>query len=162
MSIAPAFTAYVESPSEATIRRLQRAIVASPSFNRATAWLDRASELATGDRHDEVIRLVGGLMPGALLCPDAHALLSTAYAGIGDNDLARREAFYAGVAVEAILGSGDGSKARPWVVLHVPDEYAALARLGLACTMQRAVEVDGLVHDELTLSDGTTRWFRFA
>ncbi len=162
MSLSNAFTAYVDAPSDATLRPLHRAIVGSPNFSRATTWLFRATELAAADRHDEVIRLVEGLMPGALFCPDAHALLSTAYAGIGDRGRARREAFYAGLAVEAILASGDGSKARPWVVLHVPDEYAALARFGLAATQQRAVDVDGLVHDELTLSDGSTRWCRFA
>lgn len=162
MSLSSTFTAYVDAPSDATLRPLHRAIVGSPDFNRATTWLLRATELAAASRHDEVIRLVEGLMPGALLCPDAHALLSAAYSGIGDTARARREAFYAGLAVEAILASGDGSRARPWVVLHVPDEYAALARLGLGVTQQRAVDIDGVVHDELTLSDGSTRWCRFA
>ena len=78
MSLSNAFTAYVDAPSDATLRPLHRAIVGSPNFSRATTWLYRATELAAADRHDEVIRLVEGLMPGALFCPDAHALLSTA------------------------------------------------------------------------------------
>lgn len=159
MSLQSAFSAYLDAPGPVRLAELHREITSSHNFLRATVWLERATELADASRHDELIRLLTRLMPGVLLSPTAHAMLSVAYGGIGEREESQRHRFYAEVSLEAIAGSGDGTEERPWRVLHVADEYALLSSLGLAPAGQRSVEMSGRLIDEITVSDGTQRWF---
>lgn len=161
MSIATAFRAYSTSPSTAGLRRLHQEITRSPDFERATTWLPRAQDLMAQERYDEVIRLIMERMPGLVMSPTAHSLLSIAYGEIGDREQSRREAYYTDLAITAIIDSGAGTPTSPWTVLHVADEYAALQHLGLRPVAQ-ASEGDEQVLDTIECSDGSQKWFRFA
>lgn len=158
MDIATAFRTYLDQPSKASLSRLHAAIVASEDFERATPWLSRAEQLLSQERYDEVIRLITQRMPGLLLCPIAHSMLSYSYEQIFETERSRREAYYAGVAMEAILDSGSGTQADPWKVLHVADEYAVLEHRGLEPLGQQSQEESGMF-DVVECSDGSQRWF---
>lgn len=157
MTISTAFTAWVDAPGRATLARLQAEITRDESFDRSSVWQHRAGELMDQQRHDEVIRLIMSRMPGLLLSPAAHAMLAVSYEAIRDTGNARREAFYRDLTVQAVLDSGSGTADAPWLVLHVADEYAALAALGLVPEAQR-VEAHSM--DVITCSDGSERWFK--
>lgn len=158
MTVQTAFTAHVEGPTAHTRTRLQAAVTADPGFQRSTDWLPRAADLLAQDRHDEVIRLLMDRMPGLLLSPVAHGMLARAHAGIHQLDDARREAYYRDVALQAILDSGSGTRAQPWQVLQVADEYTVLDHLGLVPQGQRVEHGDATV-DVITCSDGSERCF---
>lgn len=153
------FTAYLDHPSQTALKTLHAALLKDPGFSRATTWLEHAHDLSMQQRHDEVIRLVLAQMPGALLSPVAHGLLSEAFAGIGDQERSRREAYYAHVAVEAILSSGDGTEPAPWQVLQVADEYAALSNLRLEPVGQAVHQNGGRMYDVISCADGSSRYF---
>lgn len=145
-----------DAPSRA---RLQETVLAQPDFERDTPWLTRAEDLAAQERHDELIRLVAEVMPGAFLCHDAHGLSSWAHRAIGKHEDADRERFFAESALRLIAASGDGTRSRPWQVFHVADEYAFLRRREVTPVAQRA-ENDGLrLYDVLTLASGAEVWF---
>lgn len=160
MDVPSAFNRYLENPSSSSLELLHAAIKQEQGFQRATPWYGRAVELAEQQRHDEVIRLVGGQMLGAFFCPDAHALLSQAHAGIGEQARAQHEGFLAVTAVQAILDSGSGSRAAPWLVLHVPEQYLVMSQVGFVPQSQRFETHDGQDFDIHTDEHGAERWFR--
>lgn len=62
-------------------------------------------------------------------------------------------------AVEEILATGSGTKASPFVVNGVPEEYLVVEHFGKQVVRQRLAEVDGKYCDCLDCSDGTEYWF---
>lgn len=157
--VREALEQYLSSGAHGALAAFHAAMLAQPDFSRATPWFDRAAQLSTQSRYDEVIRLVTAHMPGAFACSDAHLMLSLAFAGIGDENRATREAFYAQVTEQMVRDSGDGTEQRPWQVLHVADEYTLLRSEGVQPTNQRLVERDSRLFDMIACSDGTERWF---
>ncbi|HEY1133608.1 MAG TPA: DUF4919 domain-containing protein, partial [Nocardioides sp.] len=85
--------------------------------------------------------------------PAAHRLLAQAHAALGDTTRSLREARTARLALDSVLGTGDGTVDRPWTVLHLADEYDVLRDLGRRSTGQRLVRREDRwfdVHDTAT------------
>lgn len=159
MTVDDAFRAHLDERSAGSLERLQEAIRREPTFNSQTPWHARANDLLTQGRHDDVIRLINQQMPGAFLCPDAHRMLSHAYEQIRDRERSRYEAYHADAAIDVILGSGDGTRERPWQVQRVVDEYAVLRHARIEPAGQRLIQSERREFDVHDCTDGTERWF---
>ena len=98
-------------------------------------------------------------MPGAFFSPSAHAALAAAHAGLGDDARARAERSLQVLALESIRSTGDGTRAHPWSVLRVSDEYDVLRAAGRVSREQTLLEADGRSLDRHVCDDGSEAWF---
>jgi hypothetical protein len=57
------------------------------------------------------------------------------------------------------VASGDGTRARPWTVLRVSDEYDVLRSLGRRPASQELVGQAGRELDRIECVDGSEAWF---
>jgi hypothetical protein len=143
----------------ATLDALHRTVRSASNYDPNLDVMRTAGPLLEAGRGEEAVAAVRALMPGAFFSPAAHQALAAAHELIGDLNAAERERAIAGLAGEAILASGDGSREQPWVVLRVSDEYDVLRHLGLHADAQRLERADGLTLDRLTCNDGSELWF---
>lgn len=125
---------YLADKTKANAHRLFKAVSALPGFARPTPWLRHADRLGLQQRWDEIIRIIDFAMPGAVLSPAAHSVLSQAYSGLGRAKQALAEAQMYDLSIEVIFKTGEGTKESPWQVLHVADEYLVLQQLNLSAT----------------------------
>jgi hypothetical protein len=117
-----------------------------------------APALSRGD-HAAAATAARRLMPGAFLSPSAHAALAAAHAGLGDDARSRAERRLQALALESIRSTGDGTRAHPWSVLRVSDEYDVLRAERRTPQWQTLVAVDGASLDRHVCDDGSEAWF---
>ena len=159
LSLSELVTAYAETRDPAALERLRAAVASTPGFDpHADLETDGRRLLAAGD-HAGLLTYLRGQMPAAFLSPSAHALLASAHAGLGDEVHATRERRTARLALDAILGSGDGTLEHPWRVLRVSDEYDVLAAQDRRSERQELVVRDGHTLDHHRCTDGSEAWF---
>ena len=77
----------------------------------------------------------------------------------GDAERGAFERDFAQACLRGILASGDGSRASPYRVTHVADEYDVLEAKGKDFAEQRQISGDDGVFDLITCGDGTQLWF---
>lgn len=95
-------------------------------------------------RVEEAKGLLESVLPGWILNPRIHQLISFAWHKLGQEEAAQYELAVAVALLNGILSTGDGSKAQPYLVLYPADEYDLLAYLGTAInavTAQHALPV---------------------
>ncbi len=150
---------YLEHEDDAHLQRLRRAVVEAPTFDPDLDVITELGPLMQQGEHRRVVLALSAKMPGAALNPSAHAMLSEALRGTGDDRAATREDLMARLSVASILATGDGTRERPWSVLRVADEYDVLRARGVTPVSQRA-EVDGArMLDRHETEDGGELWF---
>ena len=97
--------------------------------------------------------------PTLILSPRVHFILSQ----ISElNNNKENVEFYktaALVVLDLIIKSGDGTKKRPYSVLHVSDEYDVIWALKKERSEQELIMDNGYVYDCLTTSDGEKIYF---
>lgn len=150
---------YAESRSADDLQRLRDAIRTSPGFDPGLDVAGAVAGLLAQGAHDDVLTLVHDLMPGAFFSPAAHAALAAAHDGLGDATRAARERRTHALALDSILGTGDGSHEQPWSVLRISDEYDVL-RAQRRVSASQTLIVDGVRSlDRHVCEDGTEAWF---
>ena len=98
-------------------------------------------------------------LPGWILNPGIHQMLSFAWHKLGQEEAAQYEFAVAVALLNAILSTGDGSKAQPYLVLYPTDEYDLLAYLEKRSTSQSLEMLGEKRYDCQTCDDGTEIWF---
>ena len=151
--------AYAESRSAADLERLREVVRTSPGFEPGLDIAGAAAPLFAHNAHEEVLTLVRGLMPGAFFSPSAHAALGAAHDALGDATRARRERRTQALALDSIIGTGDGTRESPWSVLRVSDEYDVLRSQRRASSVQTLVVDGDRSLDRHVCDDGTEAWF---
>jgi hypothetical protein len=157
-SVKELFVQYLQSPSPETFERLRRAAAASPQYNPYSDGLSRAGALVGEEKFQEALDLIESVMPCWIMNPGMHMLASFAHHKLGHEKEAECEAMFCRALIDGILATGDGSRARPYKVMYVRDEYDVLEHLGKKRNVQALVG-DGVPMDEMTCEDGTVLWF---
>jgi hypothetical protein len=158
-SIADLALVYAGTRSVSDLLRLRDAVRRSPGFDPGLDVVGAVSPaLARGD-HAEAVAIVERLMPGAFFSPSAHAALAAAHAALGDEPRARAERRTQVLALESIRSTGDGTRARPWSVLRISDQYDVLRADRRTSREQTLVTVDGRLLDRHVCDDGSEAWF---
>lgn len=148
---------YLAEPGPGTLAALRSAVRASATFD-PDLDLGRITRLLDGEP-EAAARALAAMMPGALLSPAAHAGLALALDRLGRAPEATRQRTLARAAVLGILATGDGTRARPWTVLRVSDEYDVLRSLGRRPVSQELVGGAGRELDRIACADGSEAWF---
>ena len=97
--------------------------------------------------------------PNLLLSPLAHLLLSAALKEEGNEKAADLERFICFRCVDGIGLTGDGTRARPYLVLRTSDEYDMLNAQGKQFASQHLVHEGGKSYDRMVCADDSELWF---
>lgn len=150
---------YADRRDEESLQRLRRVVLRDPGHDPGLDLLaETAAARARADQRD-VLASVTRHMPGAFFSPTAHLLLSGAHEALGEVERAARERRTARLALDSILGTGDGSLERPWSVLRVSDEYDVLRARRRTSRRQTQVNRQGRALDHHRLDDDSEAWF---
>ena len=153
------FADFPADPSGEKFLRLRDLVVAAPDYDFYSTGLDELADLVEEGIHDAVPDKLSELMPGWLLSPRAHLLAEHAARQTGNAEAADRERYVARACLNGLFASGDGTRAQPYRVTHVADEYDLLDALGKEAKSQRQIAGDDGVFDRIACGDGSEVWF---
>jgi hypothetical protein len=142
-----------------TFMSLRDAMIQSPDYDPYDHYQSEAHALLGEGEFEKVTEYLTSKMPGWILNPGIHKLLSFALHKLGDEERARMEFLLARAFLNGILSTGDGSEARPYLVSSVTDEYDVLEHLGKSLRQQSLVENEGRRCDRFDCEDGSQIWF---
>jgi len=148
-----------QTRAAADLASLRDAVRGAEGFDPGTDPVAAAAPALSRGDHEQAAAAVQALMPGAFFSPSAHAALAAAHAGLGDDARARAERSLQVLALESIRSTGDGTRAHPWSVLRVSDEYDVLRAAGRVSREQTLLEADGRSLDRHVCDDGSEAWF---
>lgn len=154
MSTSHLFEQWANRPTREGLERLQDAVQAEPLYDPYRDLTGTVTPLLDEARHAAAKGSLLEVMPAHVLSPGAHAMLARAHEGLGDHARAGMERRLMTLTMQVILHSGDGTATRPFVVLATSDEYDVLEVLGFHRSTQATTDVDGLLSDVFTDSDG--------
>jgi hypothetical protein len=159
-SVEDAFGRYVRDPAPAIYLELRSAVAASSQYDPYSSEFDEINELLEAARYSEALAIIHKDMRKYLLTPRAHYLAAFTYSKLGDEKYEHMEAFLASLMLDGLLGTGDGSEERPYLVTQVTDEYDILRHLGKTPSSQSLIDKeDGRHFDLVRCTDGTSLWF---
>jgi predicted Zn-dependent protease len=150
---------YLKERSAARFLQLRDAVARSPSYAPYASRLDPAHQLLDQGKFDEARQHLLSLLPNWLLNPGIHQLLSFVHHKLGEDRRAQFERAMAQAMLRGILSTGDGSAARPYLVLRTADEYDVLRHLGKRSRQQALVQEGERRYDRQDCDDGSEIWF---
>lgn len=151
---------YMANPSKKSYLRLRQTLVGNNDFNPYSDDLDEISELIQGNMFQQALDKICRSMTNLMLSPRAHMFTSIAYAKLGNEKECQMEKNIYKACISGILLTGDGSKAKPYFVTSVTDEYDVLFALKKELFRQSLTkEQGGRRYDVLELTDGTQLYF---
>lgn len=150
---------YLAEPSPALFQELSDEIVRSGNYQPSAHPLRIAAGLEAEGRAAQVRTALEAMLPGALLNPGIHLLLSEAYRQLGQTEDAHREIVWYQAVMSGILQTGDGSIQHPWRVLMISDEYDVLRALHQTSIRQELVTTLTGDCDKQVCEDGTEYFF---
>jgi hypothetical protein len=150
---------FLQEQTLETFMLLRDAVLASPDYDPYNHYQSEAHALLEREEFAQVTEYLMSKIPGWILNPGIHKLLSFALHKLGDEERARMEFLLARAFLDGILLTGDGSEARPYLVSSVTDEYDVLDHLGKSLRQQSLVEKKGRRCDRFECEDGSQIWF---
>jgi hypothetical protein len=153
------FLEFVSAPGPETFLAVRSAVVADPAYQPYGDDLDELTELVERGAFTEVGPRFQQGLPTLLLSPRAHFLASAAAGELGDDETAQMERHLLFLCAQGILGTGDGSRERPYLVTSTTDEYSILGILRLAPVGQSLLSDGDRRLDEQRCEDGTVVYF---
>jgi Domain of unknown function (DUF4919) len=153
------FRNYVTKPSIDNYLQLREAVAASPEYAPYGTSPDKACPLFDEGKFEEATALLRELIGNFLLNPRLHQFLSFAWHQQGNEDKAGFEFGIAKRCLDGILLTGSGEKEKPYLVLHVEDEYDVLRHLQKKPQTQSLVRDAERAYDVFQCEDGSSIWF---
>jgi len=154
-----AFFTFVSEPTPEHYLAVRRAVVTHPDFDPYGDGLRGLRDAYEADELARVPDLFAATVPTLLLSGEAHFILALTHEKAGNAELCQMEKFLAFRCVSGILGTGDGSRERPYLVTGTADEYDVLNALSKQSTTQSPHhEADGRVLDCQRADSGDV-WF---
>jgi hypothetical protein len=155
-----AFANFLDNPSGDTFLELRELVLEQPEYDFHSRSLADLQDLAATGQLAAVPDELSEAMPNWLLSPRIHLLVGQAAEQRGDAETAQRELFLAQACLKGLVESGDGSRARPYRITHVADEYDLLESLGKELDRQRSVDDDPAGPlDLIVCTDGSELYF---
>lgn len=153
------FLAFVTEPTPENYLAVRQAVISHPDYNPYGDALRDLRDAYEANEYARVHELFGTHIATLLLSGEAHFIVALAHDKLGRDDLCKMEKFLAFRCVSGILGSGDGSRERPYLVTSTADEYDALNALSKQPRGQSLHrEEDGRALDRQQV-DGGDVWF---
>lgn len=151
-----ALLAWMKNPKLEGFLALRQQIVRSPDYQpyKEPRPLDELRQAVGERRHKDILTIFEQEGISLLLSPEAHMAVTIAHKHLGNSELELQSRWLSKLCGEAIEQSGDGSLDRPYLVLHINDEYDFLRRHELVPAQQSLVHHGGRSLDVMTLNTG--------
>jgi hypothetical protein len=153
------FHSFIEEPTPDNYLRLRKLVLQDRSYRASATGFDDATLLIAQGRHTEAWTWLKGAVTSWLLSPKVHQLAAEVAHALHDAESERREVLAYYRCIEGILGTGDGSRDRPYLITHAGDEYDLLEYLERKLRGQELVLSAGRSLERLDCQDGTELWF---
>lgn len=151
---------YLQEQSPESFLQLRDAVAASSSYAPySDSYVETAHSLLKQEKFEEAIDYLMSMMLNWFLNPGIHKLVSFASHKLSKSDDAQFEYTLAMLFLKGILSTGDGSETRPYLVLHIRDEYDVLEHLGKEPVRQSLVNKGNRHYDRQDCKDGSQIWF---
>ena len=139
--------------------QFRKKIINSNKYNPYAHLPQQLDAHLVNNQIDDAVALYKSNWQGLILSPRVHLSLST-IADIKNNQKAKKFSERAAFTlIDLICKSGDGSKERPYHVLHISDEYDVLIFHRKEMAEQALVSENGRFYDCLTTTEGEKIWF---
>ena len=149
----------LQAPSRENYVRLWEQVTTSPDYDPYSdpyGPIEDALEAGENERAQDAIRTAVGQL---LLSPRVHMLASITAKRLGDLKAASMEQMFYARCIEAMLATGDGTEASPYLVTRTSDEYDLLFHLDKKLQTQSLVHEDDRSFDVMQCEDGTEIYF---
>jgi hypothetical protein len=159
MSLSDHVLHYLQAQTEENFLALRHEIAAVPGFSRYASYEAVGFALVEQQKLTEALAALKAMLPGSLLSPGLHNLLSIIHTRMNNEEEAGNESYLALAIMRSILATGDGSEARPYLALQISDEYDVLKVLGKESTAQSLLRRLDRVMDRHECTDESVLWF---
>ena len=153
------FFALIQNPSRETYLPVWQAVTSSPEYDPSSDDVSEVQQLFEEGKYEEARAKAFAVMGKWLLSPRLHLLVSLAARKLGDEQAAQMENIIASACAEGILGTGDGTEEKPYLVTSTGDEYDILQYLQKTLSVQALVHSGDRTLDRMTCTDGTVLHF---
>lgn len=153
-----AFLAYVQQPTLENYLAVRNIVIALPDYAPYGDGLRHLRDAYEAGEFARVRELFGQHLSSLLLSGEAHFIVALAHEKLGDADACQMEKYLAFVCVKGILGTGDGTQARPYLVTSTADEYDVLNALSKQSQGQSLHHEPNRVLDRQAVEGGEI-WF---
>ena len=152
--------AFLENPTPRNYRTVRDAILGAPDFRAGGLGLAEVAELCDRGCFEQAQAKIADLMPDWALSPRIHCYAAWAAQELGDQQEFELERFLLSTCMQGLLGSGDGSKSRPYLVSQTADVYDVLQAFARRASRQMLVESGaGRLFDVVLCDDSSEIWF---
>jgi hypothetical protein len=159
LTIDERFARFLNRPAQDRWLAVREQLVAHPDFDPySPLWRLVEDEFAAG-AYAQVLQLAEGLGPLGCLSPRFHYWLGVSALETGDFPRAAAERESSRVCLEALLDSGQGTAAAPYLSTYPWDSYDVLRCLEVEPRGQQLVESEGRWCDVMLGDDGQKYWF---
>lgn len=155
----PQFAAFVRRPCKATFLAVRERVLRRCPLPLTAADFAALERLLEERQYATLQQRLSVLPPSKVLSPRFHCLAAEAATGLGQADEAELERWLYVITLRALLATGDGTPANPYLICHASDAYDILAARDLSSAGQCLVEQDGRVCDVIRCTDGREVWF---
>ena len=153
------FIEYLKSQTSEAFLKARQAIIDSPNYDPYGMPLEPVEQLLEQERWTDAQEAIYAVMEELILSPRAHLCAGYIAEQLGDDKAAEMERMLAAACVDGILGTGEGTQEKPYLVTRVDEEYDVMQYLGKQMTQQSLTESGGVPMDRIQCSDGSDLWF---
>jgi Domain of unknown function (DUF4919) len=153
------FFKLLEEQSSDKFLEIRKKISESEGYSPYSTELNDIRQCLMKKAYQRAINAYHSTFPNLLLSPIVHAMLSNAYQALKNDKMANLEKQVASLLVSFIMGTGNGTKERPYLVLRISDEYDVLTALGKERGRQELIIDQGHFLDLQKCSDETEIYF---
>jgi len=154
------FQKFISGPTTELYDSLCRAVVEAPTYKPYTNALDVLEELQQGERFEEMLNVVGEVMPNHLLTPTLHYYAGRAHEALGEVMEAEFERKIAVTLIYFETQTGDGTPTKPFMIIHPEQQPEIISFLQRNPVEQALVKhQDGRLFDVWTDGKHEETWF---
>lgn len=149
----------LDEPNRESYLALHASVVGSPEYSAYSDELGTVSELIDQQRHEEARAYLQRAMANLLLSPRAHLVSAVLHSKAGNEGSAELEMALREACLAGMLATGDGTEARPYLVVRPSDEHDLLEHLGKRLRKQGLRTRYGRHFDQVLCTDESEIWF---
>jgi hypothetical protein len=153
------FYTFLEQPSADGFRELAESLFASAAYAPYSTDLRDIAVLCQQERYEDALAKSDSCLWGMILSPRLHVYRSLAFNKLGNVSAEQMEEVIFRACIEGIVGTGDGTRASPYLVTGISDEYDVIQSLKKRSVRQRLHQEGDRAFDVHLLDDGTELWF---
>ena len=153
------FEAFLQAPTPGSFLAAFRVLLAQSDETLSAEKLLSLLALLESGEHDALVQAIEELPPVAALSPAVHWIAAESAQARSDRGDVELELFLLATCLSAILDTGDGTEAAPYLVPCAMDEGYVCAALGKSLKRTALTQQRGRAVDIVKCGDGTTVCF---